>query len=77
MAKIEPGFIYSLSVDPGLVSRWCKVFSLKPTKPNQFNQSKTTIPLLMKIGDEPVFLIGSHYEGWSDKKKMKIIEGTA
>ena len=40
-------------MDPDLVCRRCKVFSLKPTKPNKFNQSKTTIPLLMKLGDEP------------------------
>ena len=54
MAKIGPGFFYSLSVDPGLVCRRCKVFSLKPTKPNKFNQSKTTIPLLMKLGNESI-----------------------
>ena len=85
MAKIGLGIFYSLSVDPGLDCRRYKVFPLKPTKTDKFNQSKTTIPLLMKCGDEPIFFwlsyharLNSHYEGWSYKKtkKMKIIEGT-
>ena len=49
------------------------------------NSFKTTILLLMKLGDKPIFFNGislhtrlnSHYEGWSyktKKKKMKIIE---
>ena len=55
MAKIGSGFFYSLSVDPGSVCRRYKVFSLKPAKPNKFNQSKTTVLLLIKLGDEPSF----------------------
>ena len=57
--------------------------SLKPSKPNKFNQSKTTILLLMKLGDELIFVdrvslhakLNSHYKGWSYRKiKTKIIE---
>ena len=55
MAKIAPGIFYSPIVNPGLVCRWCKLFCLKPTKPNKFNQSKTTIPLFMKLGEEQIF----------------------
>ena len=57
MAKIGLGIFYSLSVDPGLDCRRYKVFPLKPTKTDKFNQSKTTIPLLMKCGDEPIFFL--------------------
>ena len=46
---------YSLSVDSGLDCRRYKAFPLKPTKKDKFNQSKTTIPLLMKCGDESIF----------------------
>ena len=55
MAKIGLEIFYSLSVDPGLDCRRYKVFPLKPTKTDKFNQSKTTIPLLMKCGDESIF----------------------
>ena len=65
---------------PKIVCRQCKVFSLKPIKPNKLNQSKTTILLLMKLGDEPIFLnwvslharLKSHHEGWRYKKKKKV-----
>ena len=81
MAKI--GFLFFI------VWAWSRVqfvdnakYSLSSPQ-SQTNQSKTTILLLMKLGNELTFFnsvslharLSRHYQGWSCKKiKMKIIE---